>query len=438
MGYRYYPSKRLCRLFDLGAMVEGLATRPVDRSGHNTLVLVVFTAITNLADGVLKMALPLLATTLTRSPGLVAAVSLALTLPWLLTALHVGVAVDRFDRRALLWLANGMRLLTLAALLAAWTSEAMTLPLLLVAGAVLGVAEVIALTSAMALTPAAVGPRWRERANAWITGAETVCNEFCGPFVGGLLVAVGSTFALGATAAGYVLATVVLVFLIGRFRAPREPARNVSVSGRIGEGLRYLWQRRLLRLMALVLTVLCACWGAWLALMPLMATTVLGLGPREYGMLLSALGVGGLAGALTVTTVNRLIGRRWALFADLIGTFAMVIAPVLTTEPWVLAAGAFLGGMGGTLWAVNARTLAQRLVEPEMMGRYSAVARLFSWGALPVGAGAVGLLAEFFGMRAALIVFAVAVLATIPPFLRTVTPQVLAGVEELGEVRTAR
>ncbi|WP_207918850.1 MFS transporter [Saccharopolyspora karakumensis] len=106
----------------------------------------------------------------------------------------------------------------------------------------------------------------------------------------------------------------------------------------------------------------------------------------------------------------------------------MVIAPVLTTGPWVLAAGAFLGGMGGTLWAVNARTLAQLLVEPEMMGRYSAVARLFSWGAMPVGAGAVGLLAEFFGMRAALIVFAVAVLATIPPFLRTVTPQVLASV----------
>ncbi len=57
---------------------------------------------------------------------------------------------------------------------------------------------------------------------------------------------------------------------------------------------------------------------------------------------------------------------------------------------------------------------------------------------MPVGAGAVGLLAEFFGMRAALLVFAVAVLATIPPFLRTVTPQVLAGVEALGDVRTAR
>ncbi|RRO17090.1 MFS transporter [Saccharopolyspora rhizosphaerae] len=400
-------------------------------------MLVVFTAVTNLADGVLKMALPLMATTLTSSPALVAAVSLALTLPWLLTALHVGVLVDRFDRRLLLWLANGLRLLTLAALLVAWRSDAVTLVLLLVAGAVLGIAEVIALTSAMALTPTAVGPRWRERANAWITGAETVCNEFCGPFVGGLLLAVGSAFALGATAAGYVLATVALVFLLGRFRVPRDAAPQASVAGRIGEGLRYLWRRRLLRLMALVLTVLCSCWGAWLALMPLMATTVLGLGPREYGLLLSALGVGGLVGALTVTTVNRLIGRRWALFADLVGTFAMVITPVLTTELWALAAGAFFGGLGGTLWTVNSRTIAQYLVEPEMMGRYSAVARLFSWGAMPVGAGVAGLLAEMVGMRVAFTAFALAVLITIPPFLRTVTPQVLAGVERARQEQLA-
>lgn len=407
------------------------SAEPRDVSGRNTVVLVLFTAVTNLADGVTKIALPLLATLLTDSPAAVAAVSLTLTLPWLLTALHVGVLVDRFDRRALLWVANAMRLVALGGLLAAYGADTVTLPLLYLAGAVLGVAEVIALTSAMALTPAAVGPRWRERANAWVTGAETACNEFCGPFVGGLLVTAGSAFALGATAAGYVVATGILVLLVGRFRVARAvnaPVQNVS--GQIRDGLRYLWRQRLLRLMALVLTALCSCWGAWLALMPLVTTSVMGLSPSEYGMVLSALGIGGLVGALTVTTVNRLIGRRWALFADLIGTFAMVAAPALTTNMWLVAAGAFLGGMGGTLWAINARTIAQYLVPAELMGRYSAVARLFSWGAMPVGAAAVGLLAEFFGAQAAFTVFAVVVLATVVPFLRTVTQDVLDGVEQ--------
>lgn len=166
-----------------------------------------------------------------------------------------------------------------------------------------------------------------------------------------------------------------------------------------------------------------------MALMPLMATSVMGLGPGEYGTVLSALGLGGLVGAVSVTTVNRLIGRRWALFADLIGTFAMVAAPALTADARLVAIGAFLGGMGGTLWAVNARTIAQYLVPAELMGRYSAVARLFSWGAMPIGAGAVGLLAEVFGMQAAFLVFAVAVLVAVVPFLWTVTPEVLQSVE---------
>src|SRR5687767_1714425 len=100
----------------------------VDR--RNTGVLVGFTAVTNLADGVTKVALPLLATTLTDSPGQVAGVALTLTLPWLLVALHVGVLVDRFDRRVLLWLADLARLGAVGALLVLPVS----LPLLYGAG----------------------------------------------------------------------------------------------------------------------------------------------------------------------------------------------------------------------------------------------------------------------------------------------------------------
>ncbi|MEU1387972.1 MULTISPECIES: MFS transporter [unclassified Nonomuraea] len=137
------------------------------------------------------------------------------------------------------------------------------------------------------------------------------------------------------------------------------------------EGLRCLWRQPLLRLMALALTVLSACWGAWLALVPLVVTQLMKLEPAQYGLLLSALGAGGLVGAITVTTINRLLGRRWSMLADLIGTAAMVAAPVFTTNLWIVAAAAFLGGMGGILWTVNARTISQRLVHPGMLGRHA-------------------------------------------------------------------
>ncbi|KUZ70335.1 transporter [Burkholderia ubonensis] len=395
-------------------------------SGRNTLVLVVFTALTNLADGVTKVALPLMATALTPSPLQVSGVSLTLTLPWLLVALHVGVLVDRANRRVLLWLANGMRLAAIAALVLLSLSNGITLPVLYIGGLTLGVAEVIALTSAAALVPDAVAPAGRERANAWVAGAETVCNEFCGPLVGGLLVAAGTALALGTVASAYLIGVLVLCFLVGRFRvvhapdAPREPVHR-----QIAEGLHYLWREPILHLMAVTLTVLCACWGAWLAIMPLFATKVMGLDARGYGVMLSALGIGGFVGALSVTTLNCWLGRRTVMFVDLLGTLAMMAMPIATVNLWAVAASAFAGGLGGTLWSVNSRTISQALVPGALFGRYNAAARLFSWGAMPVGAGLGGVLAELFGLRVAFAGFAVATLLLIVPFLRIATPAAL-------------
>ncbi|WP_080408946.1 MFS transporter [Burkholderia ubonensis] len=389
-------------------------------------MLVVFTALTNLADGVTKVALPLMATALTQSPLQVSGVSLTLTLPWLLVALHVGVLVDRADRRVLLWLANGMRLAAIAVLVLLSLSNGITLPALYIGGLTLGIAEVIALTSAAALVPDAVAPAGRERANAWVAGAETVCNEFCGPLVGGLLVAAGSALALGTVASAYLIGVLVLCFLVGRFRvvhapdAPREPVHR-----QIAEGLHYLWREPILRLMAVTLTVLCACWGAWLAVMPLFATKVMGLDARGYGVMLSALGIGGFVGALSVTTLNRWFGRRTVMFVDLLGTLAMMAMPVATINLWAVAASAFAGGLGGTLWSVNSRTISQALVPGALFGRYNAAARLFSWGAMPVGAGLGGVLAELFGLRVAFAGFAAATLLLIVPFLRIATPAAL-------------
>ncbi|GGT46848.1 MFS transporter [Streptomyces chromofuscus] len=406
----------------LGALTrEGCP--PADRGRRNTAVLVGFTAATNLADGVMKMALPLLAAQLTGSPAHVTAVSLTLTLPWLLVALHIGVLVDRFDRRRLLWGANGMRLAAMGWLTVSAVTGGVTLGQLLTAGAVLGVADVLASTSASALVPAAVPAAGRERANAWMVGAETVGQEFAGPFVGGLLLAAGTGIALGLIGASYALAALALLLLVGRFRAdgPAPDAAAVSVNSRIAEGLRFLWHDEVLRTLALVVTVLAAVWGAWLALLPLYATQAMELGPQQYGLVLSALGTGGLAGAAAVTWVNRLLGARWAMFADLIGTTAMVALPALTTSIWAVAVGAFLGGMGGTLWTVNARTITQRKVPDEMLGRYGAAARLFNFGAMPLGAALGGLLAELGGIRPAFAVFAVATAATPVLFLKNIT-----------------
>jgi MFS family permease len=70
---------------------------------------------TNLGDGVLSVALPWLATLLTRDPMLIGLVASARGMPWLVFTLPVGVVTVRFDRRRLILLADGLRLALVAA-----------------------------------------------------------------------------------------------------------------------------------------------------------------------------------------------------------------------------------------------------------------------------------------------------------------------------------
>src|ERR671922_661911 len=73
-------------------------------------------ALSNLADGLVKIALPLVAVTVTHSPALVAGVALAVTLPWLLFALPAGALADRVDRRVAMVTADVVRAAGVAAL----------------------------------------------------------------------------------------------------------------------------------------------------------------------------------------------------------------------------------------------------------------------------------------------------------------------------------
>ncbi|MFI6903026.1 MFS transporter [Nonomuraea sp. NPDC050394] len=394
---------------------------------RNEGALVGFTAVTNLADGIGRIALPMAAVGLTSSPALITGVGVTLTLPWLLVSLHAGVLADRGDRRRLAVVANLVRLGAVAVLLAAAMADWRSIPLLYATGLTLGVAEVVASAAIGALVPAAVPAKRLTRANAWIAGAETLMNEFAGPAVGGLLVGIGLSVALGSAGIGFALGAVLLALLVGRFRAASAPeSGRTSVSGEIREGLAFLWNHRLLRTLNLAVTVLGASWAAWLALLPIYAIQELRLDAAGYGLLISAIGLGGLAGALTVALINRLLGVRWALFADLAGTFLMVLVPAVLPVAWAVGVTAFVGGMGGTLWTVNSRTIAQRIVPDRLLGRYTSAGRMLGYGAMPVASLVAGLVAQFAGVRVAFAVFAAFALVIVVPFFRAVTPAALA------------
>src|SRR4029453_14893717 len=141
--------------------------------------------VSNLADGILKVALPLVAVRETSSPVQIAALTFALGLPWLLFALPAGALPDRFDRRRMMAAADLLRAALLAVLAVAALADAMSLWLLYAVALAVGVAETLHDTAAQSILPQVV-PRARlSRANGRLFAAELTANQFVGPPLGG-------------------------------------------------------------------------------------------------------------------------------------------------------------------------------------------------------------------------------------------------------------
>jgi MFS family permease len=195
-------------------------------------------SLSNLADGLVKVALPLVAITLTDSPGLVAGVTLAVTLPWLLFALPAGALADRVDRRIAMVTANivraaGVAILAVTVLLGLESSPAAIWALYAVA-LLLGTAETIYDTCAQSILPQVVARDQLPRANGRLIAAELTANEFVGPPLGGLLVAAGVAVAFATPAALWAVAVGALLLLRGGFYVPggsRRPSAPTSSKG---------------------------------------------------------------------------------------------------------------------------------------------------------------------------------------------------------------
>ncbi|MCG5220478.1 MFS transporter [Streptosporangium sp. KLBMP 9127] len=372
------------------------------------------TGLSNLADGVLKVGAPLLAVSLTRSPTLVSLVGAAATLPWLLCALHAGAIADRRDRRWVMTVANWTRTgaLGLTAVLAALGH--LSLPLLLAALLVAGVAEVFADTSAQSLLPMVV-PRGRlADANGRIVGAQTVGNDFLGSPAAGFLVGVGAAAIFGAPALLYAAAGLLLLGMRGRFRP--ENASTRSLRADIGEGLRYLRDHRVLRAVAISAGMLNTANAAYWAVFVLWAVgeqSPIGLTPGAYGLLMTAIAAGAVLGSLASGRALGLFGEKRTLVGTWLVNSLLLLVPVLVPLAWPTYAAAVLMGATGAASNVIVISLRQRLIPEQLLGRVNSAYRLIGMGGMPIGAAAGGVLGDLAGLPAVFVTaVAVCMLAT--------------------------
>ena len=357
--------------------------------------------LSNLADGVLKLAVPVVAVRYTDSPLLIAGIGVAMSLPWLLLALPAGAIADRVDRRRAMLAANGSRVAVAALLALTLFADQGSVWLLYLAGIAVGVAEVFYDTSSQSILPQVVDRTALPTANSRLYAGELAANNFVGPPLGGFLVAGIAALAFGVPAVLWALAMAMLAWVPGSFRVRRD-GPPTSLRADIAEGFRFLLGHRVLRTLAVMTGVSNFASSAGFAVFVLFAVgpaSPMGLTEPEYGLLSTAMAIGAVLGSLSATRITAWLGRSRSIALG-IATFALSVGtPAVTTNPWVIGAMWVLSGIGVALWNVIVISLRQQLTPDALLGRMNSCYRLVAWGTIPLGNLAGGLLAEAFGLQ---------------------------------------
>jgi predicted MFS family arabinose efflux permease len=171
----------------------------------------------------------------------------------------------------------------------------------------------------------------------------------------------------------------------------------------IAEALRYLWAHRFLRTLALSAgmfnVAMAAYWGVFV-LWVVGAESRMGLEPDGYGLMLTALAAGALAGSYLSERITR-PGREAATLVVMWAVSGLLhLVPVLLPTAWLLYPTAVAWGLAGAVGNVLVVSIRQRLIPSALLGRVNSAYRLIGMGGMPLGAALGGVMGELAGLPA--------------------------------------
>ena len=368
-------------------------------------------AVSLLGDGMINVALAFAVLEVGGAASAVGLVFALRTLPMVGSLLVGGVVADRASRRAVMVGADLVRLAApgaTAALLIGGAAEVWSLAVL---AGVSGAATGFYVPAATGLLPALVAPEDLQRANGLRLSA-MAGGEVLGPLVaGGLVVAAGAGWAIAIDAAT-VAVSAALLGRMGAAARAKGAGAGASFLGDLRDGWRAVRARTWIWATIVSASFANLVWGAWTALGPVIADRELG-GAGAWGMVLAAMGAGGLAGGvLAIRTPPR---RPIVVFALSGVFFAAPLALLAAGSPLaLLAAAALVSGVammfGNAVW----ESTLQREVPADSISRVSAYEWFGSSGLRPVGLAMWGPIAVAIGFTAALwLAFALLVVASL-------------------------
>lgn len=358
--------------------------------GRAGVRLLATASISRLADDATGVGVVLLVLARTGNAGLAGLVAAAFTFPTIVTGTIVGAQIDRTrSRRRLFLVAHALLTGSLVGVLIL-AGHAPGL-LLILFGLAAGLTAPVLTGGFSAVLPGVVTPTALARANAGDAASYNLAG-IAGPV---LVAAVAGLAGAGAALAAIAALAALGLTLVARVPLGTRPVathRRESLAASMADGLRLLWNNRLLRATTAATAINQLGQGLLPVALPLFARQ-LGHHAANGAWLLSLLGAGALAGAL----VSERLLRRWqpltvmacAVLAEVICLAALSASPTLLVALPI----AMLAGFGDGPLLAATFGVRQGSVPSHRYAQVVASAASLKTGAYALGTAITGLLA---------------------------------------------
>ena len=355
--------------------------------------------VSNLADGVMLAAVPLLAISLTDSPILISLIGAMVMLPWLLFAIPIGAIVDRVDRRYIFAGANASRSVVVGVLALLIALDHVTIFWLLAAAFIIGVCEVAADTTAQSLIPQILDEKDFEKGNSRLQISETVIQGFIGAPISGFIYTAAIYLPFFINSLGFAVSALLALKIPVKFLQDVRQNSEERIERRFVAdmkfGIAYLFHQKVLRRLVVTTATIGLCYSMGSATMVLFIIKELGLQERFFGVILAIQGVGAILGALVASRTSSKFGRSKVMTFAIIASSAVLLLQGFSPNIYIFVALATFGGFVISQWNILLMATYQTVIPKELYGRIHGTRRTLVWGAMPLGSLLGGVLANF-------------------------------------------
>ena len=373
-------------------------------------MLILGTLATNTAFWMYQVAVGWLALEMTDSAAFVGLAGFVAGIPILLFSIPAGIVIDRFDKRTVLLVAQ-TGIMVVASLFAIFVqfdfiSRASLLVLVFCYGSIMS----FIFPTRTSIVPTLVARRDLANGIA-LNAAGQNATRVIGPSLAGVLIAV-----IGVAGSFAIAAALQILALMATWRLPSDKPSREEKRGNALEaftlGLRIVKNDKYLTGLVIGALIPTLFIMPYLNLMPVITRDERGLGSGGLGLLLTAVGLGTVAGALAVAQSDRLRSmKRAQVLCGLTFGVSVVLFALIDVLPVSLILLFFSGAASAGFLAIN-QTSMQLHVAHEVRGRVISI-YLMTWGMLPFGQLVVGAAASKIGASEAIAISAMVGMAVL-------------------------